>query len=165
VIQNLNKYCKPDEILALLTQYNLNKEQISLSEFEIFFVENSYLISSLERVIYIPYLYFKVKPPNKEIERICIEITTKGEKDLSKYIKSILMTESEFYVIDANFWNVWTKSVGWAENETSIPSKEGAKSAEYKARPKIDLTNLLDYSWKLKQGLIYKKDFYLINKK
>ena len=53
--------------------------------------------------MYIPYLYFNVKPANKEIEKSCIEIVTKGQKDLSKYIQSVINKETEFFIIDAKF--------------------------------------------------------------
>lgn len=165
----MNKKLKPDEIYALLTQYNISKEKIVFSDFEIFLVENSYLISSLEKIIYIPYLYFKIRPPNKEIERVCIEIITRGEKDLSAFIKKSLQYESEFYVLDKGFWHNWSESVQWCETaeqgRTSKENQSQNKQHPQQARLKLDLTNILDNQLKLKQGLIYKKDFVIVTKK
>jgi hypothetical protein len=170
VIQNLNKNLKHNDIISLLNVYKINKELIPLSDFEIFFIENSNLISSLDKIMYIPYLYFNLIPSNKEIEKRCIEIITKGEKDLSLFIQSILFKETEFYIINSNFWNTWMSYSGWTGTEQECspnrtPGKEGEKNSSWKNKPKLDLSILLEIPGKLKEGLVYKKDFFIVNKK
>ena len=96
--------------------------------------------------MYIPYLYFNVKPANKEIEKSRIEIVTKGQKDLSKFIQSVINKETEFFIIDAKFWNVWGSLCGWSKKE-EIPKEAKVRIQ----KPLIDLTSILEYSGKLKQ--------------
>ena len=65
------------------------------------------IINMLSRIAYIPYIYFKLKPDNIEIERKCIELIMKGEKNLEKYIYTLIEKENQFYALDINFWNEW----------------------------------------------------------
>ncbi len=109
-------------------------------------------------------------PSNKEVEKRCIEIITKGEKDLSLFIKSMLYKESEFYIINSNFWNTWMSYCVWMGTEqecspNTTSGKEGEKNSNSKNKPKLDLSILLEFPGKLKEGLVYKKDFYIVNKK
>ena len=111
--------------------------------------------------MYIPYLYFKVKPESRELEKSCIEIITKGEKDLSKYIQSIIHKENEYYIIDTTFWNLWGCLCGWSHND--VDNKKDVKLRDQK--PRINLTSLLEYSGKLDHSLKYKKDYLILSKR
>lgn len=78
-----------------------------------------YISDSLEKMQYIHYLYFKIKTDDKMIEKNCIEILMKNNKDLRSYIQDIILAventnstnikpiENYFYTFDSEFWLNW----------------------------------------------------------
>jgi hypothetical protein len=111
------------------------------------------ILAIFNRIIYIPFLYFKLKPDDFEIEKNCIEILMKGEKNLQTYLTKSLDFDTNFYCIDIEFWNYLSKL-----NNNQIDKDV--------RRPTISFTAITgEYEGQLKQNLQLFKDFIIIPEK
>jgi hypothetical protein len=119
---------------------------------------------STERVKYLPYVYFKLKPDNKEIQKNGIQILMKGYKDLKDFINDAVFYEKTFYIVDIEFWKNWQEEVKWHTKEEA--KVEENKQDHKEINLKINLSSIMDnYNGKLKQGLVYQKDFVIVTPK
>jgi ubiquitin C-terminal hydrolase len=106
------------------------------------------IINLLNRIIYIPFIYFKLRPDDLETEKKCTEIMMKGEKDIKAYLCGVLDTSDVFYCVDIDFWN-------------SVSA--GRDLEKGSRRPIINFTNLTgEFEGQLKGDLQLCKDFVII---
>ena len=124
----------------------------------------NFIITSTERIKYIPYIFFKKQPENIEIQKNSILLLMKGFKDLKEFINFIINCEKTYYIIDSKFWNDWKEHVNWNKEESHHDESNREKT---NPNLKINLSLILDnnYNGKLKQGLVYCIDFLLISPK
>lgn len=88
----------------------------------------------------------------------------KAHTDLKDFINEYIFIESTFYIIDFAFWNSWKEDVKWNKEETY--SGDIKKDPNDGDNIKINLSAIMDnYNGKLKQGLVYFKDFVIVNAK
>jgi hypothetical protein len=128
-------------------------EYIDLSLFIDISVQTSIffdILNLLNRIIYIPFIYFKLRPDDLETEKKCIEIVMKGEKDLKEYLHNTIEQNSEFYCVDIDFWN-------------KVSSKQDLSAFSRHPRPAINFTNLTgEFEGQLKRDLQLFKDFVIL---
>ncbi len=88
----------------------------------------------------------------------------KGFKELKDFINEIIYCEKKYYVIDAKFWNEWKEYVNWNKEENNPDETHKEKNI---LNLKINLTLIMDnnYTGKLKQGLVYCNDYYIVSPK
>lgn len=128
------------------------------------------MVNYLDRVAYIPYLFFKMKPEEKSTEKKAIEIVMKGEKNLSKFIEASMEKVTDYYIVDFSFWETWCKQVDWVEISLSEKSEERSnillqKNEQNLRRLCINTLKISeDKTGRLKQGLIYQKDYVVFTK-
>ena len=85
----LNK--SSSEIGKMLEGYNISKEKIDSNTFKEIILEHAnFILDSVERIKYLPYIKFKVFPDDKKTEKNIIEILFKGQKDI-KVIKILII--------------------------------------------------------------------------
>ena len=179
IMNNIFEFKLDDNTKKQINSFFLSYDKISLPVFLSFVKENSFMyeiLNNLDRVNYIPYLNFKLRPDDKNIEKKCIELILKGEKDLKKYIEKNLSnepTEEDYFCVDKTFWEKWCDFVEWdvlnIQKEDSVYVKEKhltSSENNYVLRPKIKTDNLIEgYSTNLKKELVYFKDFIILSKK
>ena len=66
------------------------------------------LIESLEHINYFRYIFFKTKLDDYSIQKNCIELLLKGNS-LNDYIIERMQYDTNFYIIDKDFYNKWTE--------------------------------------------------------
>ncbi len=108
------------------------------------FRENSFLINllnSLNKVTYIPYIYFNLNTNNLKIQKDCISILMNNEKNLKNFILNSIETESEFYCINISFWNEWCIYCDWDFGLNSNNDKENKNNNIEKKNNKENILN------------------------
>jgi hypothetical protein len=88
----------------------------------------------------------------------------KGFKDLKDFIKEIIYYEKTYYIIDSKFWNEWKEHVNWNKEENNPDDSHKEKN---QLDLKFNLSLIIDnnYTGKLKQGLVYCNDYYIVSPK
>jgi hypothetical protein len=166
-------------------------DKITLEKFkQISKYMNNDLCQSLEKIQYIPYIYFKIPCNDKTFERNCIEVLMKGNKDLKGYITEETMTEKDFYIVDMIFWEDFCNYIEWNSNlnnkEVNVNDNgnksdkitieiEGKTQTDVKEmtedidnnlnKPRINTTLISDENGKLNPGLVYFKDYVILTEK
>ena len=74
------------------------------------------LIESLEHINYFRYIFFKTKLDDYLLQKNCIELLLKGNK-LNDYIIERMQYDTQFYIIDKDFYIKWTEYVKLNEYE------------------------------------------------
>jgi hypothetical protein len=117
---------------------------------------SDYITFTTERIKYIPYIYFKLKPQGPETQKNCILIMMKSSKDLTTFVANELLNNENFYIIDKEFWESWKVYVNWDNQEIN-------NNDQKLQIPVINIKALLEGNkGKLKQGLIYLKHYILV---
>lgn len=102
---------KFNDILNSFTQESFNEDDyFSLIR------ENSFLIdmlNQLNKVNYIPYIFFNLPTNNLIMQRDCISILMNNEKNLKSHIINALESENEFNCVDISFWREWCVFCDW----------------------------------------------------
>ena len=91
-----------------------NNKSIKLKEFlNIWENTKAYnIIKSLENIKYLKYIYFDADiDDNRWLEYEIITILLIKQKSMSDYISKRLQTDTNFYLIDVEFWNQWNKLI------------------------------------------------------
>ena len=109
------------------------------------------LLESFEHIKYLPYIFFNQNLENKKLEKNCIEILLK-EKSINEYIIERIDYDEKFYIIDFKFWNKWNKLM----NDTNINFEEFNDL-------KINTKKICYSGGRLKEGLVYLKDFIIFS--
>ena len=117
-----------------------------------FLLSEQNFITSMEIIQYLPFLKFKLKPTNKNIENKCIQVLF-SNKSFDEYIKDRLSKEYEFYIIDYQFWEQWNSNVPPQSNN------------ENKKLLKINTSRICNMHGGLLEGLRYMSDYILITEK
>lgn len=156
-----------DEYISLLKDsFDSFQDKIFWDKFLTLFTQNTILyqiLNYLDRINYIPYLYFKVRPEDKLDQKGCIEILTKGEKDLKKVIETLISNDNEndFYCVNYEFWETWCNYVQWDVN-----CKEVNPETNHVKTLKISNEKILGkFSGQINKDLIYFKDFVVFPSK
>lgn len=191
--QFLRKYSKitDKEINDILTNYNLNKDKyISLETFTVLFKDNEYSISeNIEKIKYIPFIYFEIPCDEKNKQKNCIKLLLK-DRSLVDYIYDNIELGRKYNIINKEFFEDWCDYVDFAEynninkatnthgnnheeefnsnNHNNFEIKNSSdikhRSRRFlkKAKPSINLSILVSSHNKLKHNLQYEKDFLLV---
>ena len=132
----------------ILNKYKIPKK-IYMDKFgEIFDFLISELSPFLEKIKYIPYIFFNSVITNKQIERNCIIILLNG-RNLNNYIIDEAKYQDKFYIINYDFWENWEKSTNSSNYE------------EFK-NLKIDTEKLCDKNGQMKEGLVYFVNYIIL---
>jgi ubiquitin C-terminal hydrolase len=151
---------REEYILALKNSFD---DKIFWEKFLTLFTQNTILydiLNSLNRINYIPFLYFKMRPEDKLDQKGCIEIITKGEKDLKKVVGRLLAddNENEFYCVNIEFWQSWCNYVQW-----DVSCKQENSETGHSKIIKISNEKIVGkFSGQLNKELIYFIDFVVL---
>ena len=108
----------------------------------------SELSPNLEKIKYIPYIFFNNVITNKKIERNCIIILLNG-KNLNEYLIESAKYQDKFYIINFDFWETWNKNM-------NLQNYEELKNL------KIDTEKLCDRNGQMKEGLVYFVNYIIL---
>jgi len=92
------------------------KETFTEEDYFLLIRENSFLmdlLNCLNKVNYIPYIFFSLPTKNMKMQRDCVSILMNNEKDLKTFIYNSLEIETEFYCVDISFWKEWCIYCDW----------------------------------------------------
>ena len=132
----------------ILNKYKIPKK-INIDKFgEIIDFLISELSPFLEKIKYIPYIFFNSIITNKQIERNCIIILLNG-RNLNNYIIDEAKYQDKFYIINYDFWETWEKN-------TNSQNYEEFKNL------KIDTEKLCDKNGQMKEGLVYFVNYIIL---
>jgi len=96
LIRSFKLNISSSEIGKMLEGHNIIKERIDNNLFKEIILEHcTFILDSVERIKYLPYIKFKVLPDDKKTEKNIIEILFKGQKD----IRVIFMTINNYYIL------------------------------------------------------------------
>ena len=165
-------------------QYKINKfiTKEKFKEIIKFILDELY--ESFEHIKYLPYIFFKFDIPSKKFEKKCIDVLLKN-KSLDEYFQDRLQFDDEFYIIDKEFWDKWNLSMNRNtninynlsvnienelnhENETSNVNNTNElinKKNSINDQLTFNLEKIADKDGKLKEGLVYMKDFVVLSKR
>ena len=165
-------------------QYKINKfiTKEKFKEIIKFILDELY--ESFEHIKYLPYIFFKFDIPSKKFEKKCIDVLLKN-KSLDEYFQERLQFDDEFYIIDKEFWDKWNLSMNRNtninynlsvnienelnhENETSNVNNTNElinKKNSINDQLTFNLEKIADKDGKLKEGLVYMKDFVVLSKR
>ena len=83
LIRSFKLSVSSSELAKMLENHNIVNEKIDSHKFNEIIIENaSFILDSVERIKYLPYIKFKVLPEDKKTEKNIIEILFKGQKDI-----------------------------------------------------------------------------------
>lgn len=136
-----------DQIIKLLSliKNEINKDKFqditnsftkeTYNEEDYFYLirENSFLmdlLDSLNKVNYIPYIFFNLPTNNFKMQRDCVSILMNNEKDLKTFIINSLDLESEFYCLDISFWREWCIYCDWDFGLNTVKENSNEKNKE-----------------------------------
>lgn len=108
-----------------LAQYGIVDEKIEYENFKLIIKELSpEILESLEKIKYIPYLFFNKKTADVNLQKNCVEILFQSKninniKDLKRYIETCVPEEKAFYIVNAEFWNDWLNYIE-SSNKTQM---------------------------------------------
>ena len=74
------------------------------------------LVESLEHISYFRYIFFKTKIDDYTLQKNCIELLLKGNS-LNDYITERMQYDTNFYIIDKDFYNKWVDYGNLHDNE------------------------------------------------
>jgi hypothetical protein len=144
-------------INKVFEEVNITSDNIDLAKFkDIFKIFEDELTDSLEKIQYMPYMFFKLKCEDKKVEKNCIEILMKGNKNIKEFIGECfaLPDVKLYYIIDIEFWYSWCDYVNWDNN-----------NIENDYRPRINSMHIANANGILHQGLVYLKDYIIVTEK
>ena len=137
-----------NSVNEILNKYSIPKK-IYIEKFgEIIDYLISELSLPLERIKYLPYIYFDYAITNKIIEKNCILILMNG-KDLKKYILEKAIYQNKFYIIDSDFWETWKRNM-------NLQNYDELKTL------KINTEKLCDKNGKMNEGLVYLNNYIIL---
>ena len=138
-----------NSINEILNKYKIPKK-ITLDKFkELIDYLISELFQALERMKYIPYIFFDFPIiNNKKIEKYCIQILLNG-KDINEYVIYKANFQDKFYIINNDFYETWKKNIS-SENYEELKNL------------KINTEKLCDKNGQMKEGLIYLGDYIIL---
>ena len=140
-----------NSINDILNQYKIPKK-INMDKFgEIIDYLISELSPSLEKIKYIPYIFFDSVIINKKIEINCIIILLNGKK-LNEYILEEAKSENKFYIINYDFWETWEKNI-------NLQNYDELKNL------KINTEKLCDKNGQMKEGLVYFVNYIILTER
>jgi ubiquitin C-terminal hydrolase len=155
----------------LVKDFQLDKK-VLISQFQdIFRFIYPDIYESLERIQYIPYLYFRLKCEDSIREKNCLEILMKNNKDLKAYIEGVIGSQKDYFILDQDFWVNWCEYTKWTIVdkkelfEDKKPEEDEKNQTNKFHTPKIDNSRIADYSGRLKQGLVYFSDYVIVTSK
>jgi hypothetical protein len=123
---------------------------------EIFKIIETELADSFEKIQYLPYIFFKLKCDDKKIEKNCIEILLKHNKEIKEFISNCFTTDESklYYIVDIDFWFAWCEYVNWDNNNHENDNK-----------PRLISSRIANAYGILNQGLVYLKDYVIVTEK
>ena len=140
-----------NSINDILNQYKIPKK-INMDKFgEIIDYLISELSPSLEKIKYIPYIFFDSVIINKKIEINCIIILLNGKK-LNEYILEEAKSQNKFYIINYDFWEAWEKNI-------NLQNYDELKNL------KINTEKLCDKNGQMKEGLVYFVNYIILTER
>ena len=99
-----------NSINEILNKYEIPKK-INLEKFtELIDYLISELFQALERMKYVPYIFFDFPITNKKIEKNCIQILLNG-KEINQYVIYKTNFQNKFYIINNDFYETWEKNM------------------------------------------------------
>ena len=135
-------------INEILNKYEIPKK-INLEKFsEIIDYLISELFQSLERMKYIPYIFFDFPISNKKIEKNCIQILLNG-KEINQYVIYKANFQNKFYIINYDFYETWEKNIN-SENYEELKNL------------KINTEKICDKNGQMKEGLVFLVDYIIL---
>ena len=137
-----------NSINAILNKYEIPKK-ITLDKFaELINYLISELYQALERIKYIPYIFFDFPITNKKIEKYCIQILLNG-KEINEYVIYKANFQNKFYIINNDFYETWEKNIN-------------SENYEVLKNLKINTEKICDKNGQMKEGLIYLGDYIIL---
>ena len=134
-----------------------NNKNIKLKEFlSIWENTKAYnIIKSLENIKYLKYIYFDADiDDNRWLEYEIITILLIKQKSMSDYISKRLQTDTNFYLIDVEFWNQWNKLI--------IKFNEQRNYNELR-KLKIRTNNFCDKNGQILEDKKFSEDYLIIS--
>ena len=126
---------------------------IDLSQFlEINKSTNNFFIESLEHIKYLKYIFFNEEIKDHSIELKCLRILIK-EESLEDYIFERLQYDTNFYLIDKEFYTKWSESMEKSDEGNYDDFKQ----------LKINTRSISDKNGKLLEGKEYLEDYIIIS--
>ena len=137
-----------NSINEILNKYKIQKK-INLDKFkEIIDYLILELSQALERIKYIPYIFFDFPINNKQLEKNCIQIILNG-KEINEYVIFKVNFQNNFYIINRDFYEIWEKNIN-------------SQKYEELKNLKINTTKLCDRNGRMKEGLVYLDDYIIL---
>ena len=110
---------------------------------------------SLENIKYLKYIYFDADiDDNRWLEYEIITILLIKQKSMSDYISKRLQTDTNFYLIDVEFWNQWNKLI--------IKFNEQRNYNELR-KLKIRTNNFCDKNGQILEDKKFSEDYLIIS--
>ena len=99
--KDLNKKISED----ILTSFY--RHQYKYEEYKYLIRENSFLmelLQSLNKINYIPYIFFNLKTKNISQQKDCVKILMNKERNLKKFLEINLDNEEEYFCVNIQFY-------------------------------------------------------------
>lgn len=177
---------KSSDVDSILNEAAINTEKISFDVFKkIMQNYGNFIMEQIEKIKYIPYIFFDIPCEDKIKQKNCIKILmgTNSEADtLKEYVQDELQRTKLFYLVNQGFWAKWCHYVGWLctngksldpgdckdkEKDANIDDDDCASKHDIKKKegkfPKIENSIIaINQTGKLKQNLTYLKDYVIM---
>ena len=131
-------------------------KNINLKEFLKLCEDNEYsFIESLENIKYLKYIFFDADiGNNRQLEYNIITILIRDNKNLHEYISDRLQTDTDFYLIDKEFWETWAKLIENFDQERNYNNLR---------KLRIRTEYFCDSNGQILEGKEYLKDYVIIS--
>ena len=113
------------------------------------------LTESLEHINYFRYIFFKTKLDDYLLQKNCIELLLKGNS-LTNYIIERMKYDTEFYIIDKDFYNKWKDYANLHEYEQK---KSNIKNL------RMNNNKISDKNGRLLENKEYDADYIILSKR
>ena len=122
----------------------------------IYSITDCSLFENLEKLKYIPFIFFEVKCQLLQCQKNCVLLMLNNES-IDDYILKCIEIGKKYYIINKKFWDDWLELVKWNENENLEPEIKQSKTIE------INLNSISDNSGNILPNMVYMKDFILLD--
>ena len=113
------------------------------------------LIESLKNINYFRYIFFKIKSDDYFLQRNCIDLLLKGNS-LNDYIIERMQYDTNFYIIDKDFYNKWEEYGELNENDQKKINLKYLR---------MNNTKISDRTGRLLEGKEFDVDYVVLSKR
>ena len=149
----INLFKNEKNMEKILNKLEIGKK-IELNQFMEINNNNKIFAESLEHIKYLKYIFFKEKIKDRSIEKKCILILFSNNETMENYILERLQYDTNFYLIDIEFWKNWNEYIDKFEVERNYNDFR---------KLRINTTNFCDNNGRILEDKEFPKHYVIIS--